>query len=72
MGMCMGNIMKNLGYPTYAYHNHTYTYYNRDETHPNMGYIYKGKGEGGGLEIDYVWPASDLQMMEKYIDDFIN
>lgn len=72
MGMCMGNIMKNLGYPTYAYHNHTYTYYNRDETHPNMGYVYKGKGEGGGLEIDYVWPASDLQMMEKSIDDFIN
>lgn len=72
MGMCMGRIMQNQGYPTYAYHNHTYTYYNRDKTHPNMGYIYKGKGEGGGLDIDMVWPASDLQMMEKSIDDYIN
>lgn len=70
MGMCMGCIMQNLGYVTYAYHNHTYTYYNRDETHPNMGYIYKGYGNG--LDVKYTWPESDLDMMEKSIDDYIS
>ncbi|MBQ9700700.1 MAG: LTA synthase family protein, partial [Lachnospiraceae bacterium] len=70
MGMCFGNILGNMGYSAYAYHNHTHSYYNRDETHPNMGYIYKGKG--GGLDVDKVWPASDLQMMELSVDDYIN
>lgn len=70
MGMCMGCIMKNLGYVTYAYHNHTYTCYNRDETHPNMGYIYKGYGNG--LDVKYTCPESDLDMMEKSIDDYIS
>lgn len=70
MGMCMGRIMQNLGYATYAYHNHSYTYYNRDETHPNMGYIYKGYGNG--LEVAKTWPESDLEMMEQSIDEYIN
>lgn len=70
MGMCMGCIMKNLGYVTYAYHNHTYTCYNRDETHPNMGYIYKGYGNG--LDVKYTCPELDLDMMEKSIDDYIS
>lgn len=70
MGMCMGTIMQNQGYTTYAYHDHTYTYYNRDETHPNMGYIYKGLGNG--LDLKKTWPESDLEMMEKSVDDYIN
>lgn len=70
MGMCMGRIMQNMGYPTYAYHNHSYTYYNRDETHPNMGYVYKGYGNG--LDVAKTWPESDLEMMELTVDDYIN
>ena len=41
----MGNQLRKLDYATYAYHNHTYTYYARDRSHPNMGYIYKGRSE---------------------------
>ena len=70
MGMCMGNILLEDGYSTYAYHNHTYSYYNRDETHPNMGYTYKGYGNG--LDVKKTWPESDLEMMEKSIGDFID
>jgi lipoteichoic acid synthase len=66
----MGNQLKRLGYKTVAYHNHTYNYYRRDISHPNMGYIYKGIGNG--LNVKKVWPASDLEMMEKTIPEYIN
>lgn len=70
MGMCMGKILGGLGYSTFAYHNHTYSYYNRDETHPNMGYTYKGLGNG--LDVKKTWPESDLEMMQKSIGDYID
>lgn len=69
MPFVMGNQLKSLGYKTMAYHNHTYDYYNRDKSHPNMGYDYKGVGNG--LEVKKVWPASDLEMMEVTIPEFI-
>ena len=62
MYFCLGNQLKKLGYPTKAYHNHTYTYYNRDLSHPNMGYDYMGLGNG--LEVTETWPESDLEMMD--------
>ena len=63
MPFCMGNQLRAEGYPTTAYHNHTYTYYNRDISHPNMGYDYYGLG--GGLDVQPSWPESDLEMLEK-------
>lgn len=70
MPFCMGNQFRALGYPTYAYHDHTYTYYNRDISHPNMGYIYKGVGNG--LEVKKTWPESDLEMMQVTIPEYID
>ncbi len=58
----MGNILSEEGYETTAYHNHYYNYYDRDLTHPNMGYDYYGLGNG--LEVSETWPESDLEMME--------
>ncbi len=69
LALCLGNILSPLGYATYAYHDHTYTYYNRDQTHPNMGYTYTGYGNG--LDITYSWPESDLEMMQATVDDYI-
>jgi len=67
----MGNQLKKLGYKTNAYHNHTYTYYRRNLSHPNMGYVYKGVGNG--LVLPRVrWPNSDLEMMEATMDEYIN
>lgn len=65
MPFCMGNMLRKEGYSTKAYHNHTYTYYNRDISHPNMGYDYYGLGHG--LEVTRTWPESDLEMMEQTI-----
>lgn len=66
----MGNMMSQYGYSTRAYHNHTYTYYKRNISHPNMGYDYKGVGNG--LDVRKTWPESDIEMMEKTVDDYIN
>ena len=44
MRFCFGHMFGELGYLTNAYHNHSYSYYDRDETHPSMGYTYKGRG----------------------------
>ncbi|HZK02011.1 MAG TPA: LTA synthase family protein, partial [Anaerovoracaceae bacterium] len=57
-----GNLLKPLGYTCKAYHNHYYSYYSRDESHPNLGYEYKGLGNG--LKITETWPESDLEMLE--------
>ncbi|GAB6106511.1 LTA synthase family protein [Fusibacter bizertensis] len=62
MPFALGNQLRQDGYTTHAYHDHTYTYYDRNLSHPNMGYDYKGVGNG--LELTKSWPESDLEMME--------
>lgn len=71
MPFCMGRQFAKIGYPTpLAYHDHTYTYYGRNISHPNMGYIYKGLGNG--LDVKRNWPESDVEMMQKTIPTYIN
>ena len=69
MPFAMGNQLKELGYSTRAYHNHSYTYYKRNISHPNMGYDYKGVGNG--LDVKKTWPESDIEMMDKTVDEYI-
>ena len=66
-----GNMFKNIGYTTRAYHDGTYTYYGRNYSHPNMGYTFKACY--GGLNINCgVWPQSDIEMMEASIPEYID
>lgn len=66
-----GNMFKEIGYNTRAYHNGTYTFYNRNLSHPNMGY--KFKACYGGLNINCgIWPQSDIEMIEASVDEYIN
>lgn len=71
----VGNVFKREGYSTVnAYHDHTYTYYNRDESHPNLGFD-KYIGCGNGLEelINCkTWPESDVEMINATVDDYIS
>jgi lipoteichoic acid synthase len=66
----MGNQYRFLGLTPRAYHNHTYNYYDRDLSHPNAGYRYIGRGNG--LSLKNQWPESDLEMMEKTVDAYID
>lgn len=68
---CLGNIFEEQrGIKSYGYHSHIGSYYGRDESHPNMGY--EMKFGDSGLDVENVWPASDLEMMEKSIDDYLS
>lgn len=70
MPFCLGNQLSGLGYKTLAYHNHTYSFYGRDKSHPNMGYTYKGVGNG--LEVRKTWPESDVEMINVTVPEYIN
>ena len=65
----LGNQLKKLDYQTNAYHNHSYKYYDRHLSHPNMGYDYKGLGNG--LVVKETWPESDLEMLEVTVPEYI-
>mgnify|MGYP003093909197 FL=1 len=67
---CLGNSFKSVGAETWAYHNYAGEYYSRSDTHPNMGYTFKSATDG--LDIELNWPSSDLEMMEKSVDDYID
>lgn len=66
----LGKQFQKLGYTTKAYHDHSYTYYGRNQSHPNLGYDFKAVGHG--LTLKKQWPESDLEMMQKTVDDYIH
>ena len=65
-----GNLFRPLGYQTLAFHDYLYNYYDRDRSHPNMGYQYYGIGSG--LDLEQVQPPSDLEMMEEIVPRFVH
>ena len=72
MAFTMGRQFLNSGVEkVYAYHPHTYKYYRRDISHPNMGYIYKGIGNGLEGKIKERWPESDYEMIAATADEYI-
>ena len=79
----LANYFKSEGAACYAYHNNTLSYYDRHLSHPNLGYIFKASSLGnldaaewGGnlfqmANPDY-WPASDLEMIQATLPEYIN
>ena len=72
MPFSLGNQFREEGYATFAFHDYLYNYYDRDRSHPNMGYDYYALGQGLELESGSGFPASDLEMMEKIVPMFLN
>lgn len=68
MPFTLGNQLKKSGYYTSAFHNHDFDYYDRNISHPNLGYIYEAKG--AGLDVTDTWPESDLEMMELSVNRY--
>ncbi len=67
---CLGTILKDYGYSTLAYHNNNGEFYNRARTHPNMGYQFRS--QGNGLNVTPQRPASDLEMIEQSVEEYIH
>lgn len=70
MPLTMAQQLKHLGYSAYAYHNHDYDYYHREQSHPNLGYIYRALGNG--LPITEQWPESDIEMIDVSTADYVD
>ena len=67
---CLGNIFdRTYNIEAYAFHDYYGTYYQRNLTHPNMGYEFLAPDSG--LDIDVYWPSSDLEMMEESVDEWL-
>lgn len=69
MPLTLAQQLKKQGYSAYAYHNHDYTYYNREQSHPNLGYIFKGVGNG--LELTEQMPESDIELIDQTTAEFL-
>ena len=78
MYFSLGRTMERAGYNMWAFHNNTATYYNRDESHPNMGYerwIAQGTGwepEMNSAGTRPLWPQSDLHMIDTTFDLYVD
>ena len=69
----VATAFQNLGYNTYAYHNHTYTFQSRHKYLAALGFDnYMGCRNGLENEINCnQWPESDVEMIEATFDDYI-
>lgn len=66
------NVFENLGYNSYAYHNHKYSYYKRDSYINSMGYdSYRACGKGLNINCK-IWPESDLEMINDSVYDYVH
>lgn len=64
---------ENLGYQTYAYHNHTYTFQNRNKYLASLGFNnYLGCRNGLEKRINCNrWPESDVEMIDATVNDYL-
>ena len=66
----LGNIFREQrGVESWGYHNYRGAYYGRNQSHPNMGYTMQFAEDG--MTFTTTWPASDLEMLEQSVDDYI-
>lgn len=74
MPFALGNQFRKAGYHAYAFHDYLYNYYDRNLSHPNMGYNYYAIGQGlteadvipqEDLDSGAIFPPSDQMMMDK-------
>lgn len=67
--LTLAHRMAEEGYTAKAYHNHSIYYYQRDKSHPNLGYDFKGQGRE--YTFSDTWPESDLEMIDQTTSDYL-
>ena len=72
MPFALGNQFRKEGYRTMAFHDYLYDYYDRNLSHPNMGYEYYAIGQGLNMDWGGQFPPSDVEMMEEIVPMFVN
>lgn len=72
--MGISKVFEDMGYNTFAYHDHYYTFQNRNIYLKSLGFD-NFKGCYNGLEKSInckIWPESDVEMINTTVNDFIN
>jgi lipoteichoic acid synthase len=76
LAFSIANQLKRLGYTTYAYHDNEYTYYDRNISHPLLGYTWIANGSGLDAQVNEYgntpWPQSDLVMVDDTFDEYVD
>ncbi len=73
MPLGFGTKFKQAGYTSYAFHNHNYKYYDRNLSHPNLGFDYMGCGNGLQKLMNCKhWPNSDDEMIDATYSFYLN
>lgn len=67
----LGNVFKNEGVPSYAFHNYYGSYYRRKHSWANLGYE-NTYFMDDGMTFSTNWPASDYEMMLQSVDSYIS
>ena len=70
----LANVFKNLGYKTYAYHDHYYNFQDRNKYLKSLGFDnYKACYNGLETKIKCnIWPEFDTEMIKATTDDYLN
>lgn len=71
MMFTLANQLNAKGYTCYGFHNNDYTYYDRNYSHPVLGYEWIGMGNGLQYEKENgtsLWPQSDLSLVQNTFD----
>ena len=83
MAFTLPRFFEKEGVSSLAYHNNSLSYYDRYVTHNNLGYTFKAARLGDLPEEEWgsfifpmehpdAWPASDLEMMQGTVPEYIN
>lgn len=75
MYFTLSRQLERQGYSIRGYHDNDYKYYSRHVSHPNMGYDWKGMGNGLTYEKENgttLWPQSDKRLIDDTFDEYIN
>ena len=70
MPLVIAQQLKKLGYSALAYHDHTSNFYDRNTSHPNLGYVFKARDTG--LDVKHTWPESDLEMIDLTTEEYVH
>lgn len=65
----LGNQFTSMGYNSKAFHNHSIYFYERDLSHPNLGYDFRGQEREYFFEE--TWPESDIEMVDQTTWEFL-
>ena len=74
MRFTLANLLNNRGYKSYGFHNNDATYYDRNISHPLLGYDWIANGTGLDAQTNEYgnvpWPQSDLVMIEDTFEKY--